>query len=139
MGYLPTYSPRYPPHCLLLSLPCVPPRHARACIQVANEVRNSILHLYGSYLSADGRAVDYKGMRADPRFRSFIDLTPELQKVRHGCWLVLVGPMACTPSCACGVCLYSCGTASVVYGLEPAGGCERVLHALAACAGAAKM
>jgi len=54
---------------------------ARPATQVASEVRSLILQLYDSHLSADGRAVSYKGIAGDPRFKAYVDATAELQRV----------------------------------------------------------
>ena len=40
-----------------------------------------VLALYDKHLAPDGRAVDYKGLGADPDFRTFVDATAELQKI----------------------------------------------------------
>lgn len=84
-------------------------------LQVSDELRGLILQLYSSYLSDDGYAVNYKGIRSDARFALFVAKTAELQKVRcgagqnvgcscsrarqhvclgHGCWF---GGCACAP------------------------------------------
>ena len=48
---------------------------------MAEQLRKSILALYDKHLAADGKAVDYKGLAADPDFRLFVDATAELQKL----------------------------------------------------------
>jgi hypothetical protein len=48
---------------------------------VAEQLRKSVLALYDKHLAADGKAVDYKGLAADPGFRLFVDATAELQKL----------------------------------------------------------
>ena len=50
-------------------------------VQVAEDLRMRVLALYDKHLAPDGRAVDYKGLGADPDFRTFVDATAELQKV----------------------------------------------------------
>ncbi|KAF8072648.1 Glutaredoxin [Scenedesmus sp. PABB004] len=58
------------------------PAPARPAQQVAEGLRARILALYDRHLSADGRAVSYAGLRADPDFWSYVDATAELQRVR---------------------------------------------------------
>ena len=48
---------------------------------VVEDVRNRILKLYDEFLSADGRAVDYKGLRESAGFAEFVDASEELQRV----------------------------------------------------------
>lgn len=48
---------------------------------VVEDVRNRILKLYDEFLSADGRAVDYEGLRASAGFAEFVDASEELQRV----------------------------------------------------------
>ena len=81
-------------------------------VQVAEQLRQSVLALYDKHLAADGKAVDYKGLSADPDFQLFVDATAELQKLdvsafsreeRLAFWIniynILVVSCAC-PSCA---------------------------------------
>ena len=81
-------------------------------LQVAEQLRQSVLALYDKHLAADGKAVDYEGLSADPDFRLFVDATAELQKLdmsafsreeRLAFWIniynILVVSCAC-PSCA---------------------------------------
>ena len=80
-------------------------------VQVAEQLRESVLALYDKHLAADGKAVDYEGLSADPDFRLFVDATAELQKLdmspfsreeRLAFWIniynILVVSCAC-PSC----------------------------------------
>lgn len=48
---------------------------------MSGDLRGRILELYDAYLAADGKAVDYDGMRGDPRFDAYVDATVELTKV----------------------------------------------------------
>ncbi|KAG2439584.1 hypothetical protein HXX76_004936 [Chlamydomonas incerta] len=57
---------------------------ARPANEVATGLRELILRLYDKHLSADGRAVSYGALRADPLFRDFVAATAELQKVDLG-------------------------------------------------------
>ena len=50
-------------------------------LQVAEALRRGILTLYDRHLAADGKSVDYKGLRADPDFQLFVDASAELQKL----------------------------------------------------------
>ena len=50
-------------------------------MQVAEQLRQSVLALYDKHLAADGKAVDYEGLSADPDFHLFVNATAELQKV----------------------------------------------------------
>ena len=50
-------------------------------MQVAEQLRESVLALYDEHLAANGKAMDYKGLSADPDFRLFVDATAELQKL----------------------------------------------------------
>lgn len=50
-------------------------------LQVAEQLRVSVLALYDKRLAADGRAVDYKGLGADPDFQLFVNATAELQRL----------------------------------------------------------
>lgn len=54
---------------------------ARSAVDVSGDLRGRILELYDAYLAADGKAVDYDGMRGDPRFDAYVDATVELTKV----------------------------------------------------------
>lgn len=58
------------------------PAPARPAEVVAEELRGRILALYDKYLSADGKSVQYKALRADPAFWEYVDATAELQRVR---------------------------------------------------------
>ena len=81
-------------------------------VQVAEQLRQSVLVLYDKHLAADGKAVDYEGLSADPDFQLFVDASAELQKLdvsafsreeRLAFWIniynILVVSCAC-PSCA---------------------------------------
>ena len=50
-------------------------------VQVAEQLRESVLALYDKHLAADGKAVDYKGLSTDLEFQLFVDATAELQKL----------------------------------------------------------
>ncbi|GLC71620.1 hypothetical protein PLESTF_001142000 [Pleodorina starrii] len=54
---------------------------ARPANEVAGSLRQLILELYDTHLSADGRSVSYGAMRSDPRFAAFVIATAELQVV----------------------------------------------------------
>lgn len=47
---------------------------------LALSIRNSILELYGKYLSNDGRAVDYNGLGASPEFNRYKQKAAMLQR-----------------------------------------------------------
>lgn len=96
------------------TLPCsgIAARKRCTLLQVAEQLRRSVLALYDKHLAADGKAVDYEGLSADPDFRLFVDATAELQKLdmsafsreeRLAFWIniynILVVSCAC-PSCA---------------------------------------
>ncbi len=74
-------------HCRLLSdyrtCPATCPLSVLPYTQVVTSLRGLILELYDAHLSPDGRTVDYRALKSDPRFRAFVDATAELQKV--GC------------------------------------------------------
>ena len=44
-------------------------------------LRQLILRLYDNYLTADGKALNYEALRADPLFSTYANATSELQKV----------------------------------------------------------
>ncbi len=72
----------FPPHAPRPNARCTrAPRRP----QVALSLRGLILKLYDKHLSADGRAVSYKGIKADPLFQEYVRATAELQKVRDTC------------------------------------------------------
>ncbi len=48
-----------------------------------SELRQLILELYERHLSPDGRAVSYRGIKADPLFRKYVNATAELQRVSN--------------------------------------------------------
>ena len=52
--------------------------------QVSEDLRRKLLKLYDTYMSADGREVNYIGLLHDDEFRSYVDSTAELQKVNLG-------------------------------------------------------
>lgn len=52
---------------------------ARPAAVVATRLRRKILALYSAFLSADGSAVDYRGIAASPLFVEYVDATVELQ------------------------------------------------------------
>jgi glutaredoxin len=54
---------------------------ARSAVEVSGDLRARILALYDSYLSADGKGVDYGNMKGDPQFDAYVDATVELTKV----------------------------------------------------------
>ncbi|CAK8672326.1 uncharacterized protein LOC143466002 isoform X2 [Clavelina lepadiformis] len=45
-------------------------------------IRKSILKLYGSYLSNDGKMVDYTGLGQSPEFEDYVQLSAQLQRVQ---------------------------------------------------------
>ena len=63
------------------------------CYATASElsslVRKTILQLYNKFLSADGKMVDYKGIRESKEFGSYVALSAQLQRVEvsafHSC------------------------------------------------------
>ncbi|CEG01687.1 Domain of unknown function DUF547 [Ostreococcus tauri] len=70
------------------SLGCAPLNCAKLYVgesrdakSVVEDVRNRILKLYDEFLSADGRAVDYAGLRASAGFKDFVESSEELQRV----------------------------------------------------------
>lgn len=54
---------------------------ARDAKIVAEDVRGRILKLYDEFLSDDGRAVDYDGVRQSDGFKDFVEACEELQRV----------------------------------------------------------
>ena len=57
------------------------PKAARPASVVADDLRQRILNLYESFLSPDGRAVDYAGLGASEAFADYVRATGELQEV----------------------------------------------------------
>lgn len=53
---------------------------ARAPSDISRSLRTLILGLYDKHLAADGKALDYQALRADPAFRTYVNATAELQK-----------------------------------------------------------
>ncbi|CAL1529942.1 unnamed protein product [Lymnaea stagnalis] len=49
--------------------------------QVSEQMRKSILKLYGRFLSEDGRSVDYEGMKKSEDFKAYVNLTKVLKIV----------------------------------------------------------
>lgn len=49
--------------------------------EVGNQMRKLILLIYGKYLSSDGKAVDYKGIKSSSEFETYKKLTKELLRV----------------------------------------------------------
>ena len=54
---------------------------AREAKIVVEDVRRRILKLYDEFLSSDGRAVDYDGIRSSNGFKEFVKASEELQRV----------------------------------------------------------
>ena len=48
---------------------------------VAEDLRKLILQIFASFLSSDGRKVDYKGIRESPMFDTYKSMARELQRV----------------------------------------------------------
>lgn len=54
---------------------------ARDAKTVVEDVRRRVSALYDDFLSADGRAFDYRGAAESAEFKAFVDVTRELQRV----------------------------------------------------------
>ncbi|XP_014667662.1 PREDICTED: uncharacterized protein LOC106809184 [Priapulus caudatus] len=48
---------------------------------LGESLRHQVLSIYGSHLSAEGKAVDYNGIAESEEFASYVNLTRELQRV----------------------------------------------------------
>jgi hypothetical protein len=68
-----------------LSEACVACLHrfgsARSPSQVSESLRQIILRLYDKHLASDGKALNYKALKQDPVFKTYVNSTAELQKV----------------------------------------------------------
>ena len=53
-------------------------------VAVSARLRTVLLALYDTHLADDGAAVDYDGLRRDPRFRAYVDLAASLDDVDLG-------------------------------------------------------
>lgn len=53
-------------------------------VVVSARLRTLLLALYDTHLADDGAAVDYDGLRRDPRFRAYVDLAASLDEVDLG-------------------------------------------------------
>jgi hypothetical protein len=50
-------------------------------LQLASKIQESILTLYGEYLTEDGKGVNYEGLKKSPLFSHYVNLTAQLQFV----------------------------------------------------------
>jgi len=48
---------------------------------VSESLRQIILRLYDKHLASDGKALNYKALKQDPVFKTYVNATAELQKV----------------------------------------------------------
>ena len=53
---------------------------ARDPSQISSSLRLIILYLYDKHLASDGKALNYKALKADPAFQTYVNATAELQK-----------------------------------------------------------
>lgn len=48
---------------------------------MSESLRQIILRLYDKHLASDGKALNYKALKQDPVFKTYVNATAELQKV----------------------------------------------------------
>ncbi|XP_064382280.1 uncharacterized protein LOC135331148 [Halichondria panicea] len=60
-----------------LSFACIP----RPAVDVAKDLRRYIVEIYDDFLTADGAAVDYRGISASKKFERYVHATAELKRV----------------------------------------------------------
>ena len=53
-------------------------------VVISSRLRALLLALYDDYLTDNGGAVDYKGLRSDSRFRAYVDLAASLESIDLG-------------------------------------------------------
>ena len=54
---------------------------ARSPSEVSESLRQIILRLYDKHLASDGKALNYKALKQDPVFKTYVNATAELQNV----------------------------------------------------------
>lgn len=52
---------------------------ARSPSEVSESLRQIILRLYDKHLASDGKALNYKALKQDPVFKTYVNATAELQ------------------------------------------------------------
>jgi len=51
----------------------------KACVACLHRLRQIILRLYDKHLASDGKALNYKALKQDPVFKTYVNATAELQ------------------------------------------------------------
>ena len=76
-----TNPPRVRPSSTPLSSSSAPSPPSSDPVVVSARLRTLLLALYDTHMTDDGAAVDYAGLRGDPRFRAYVDLAAALDDV----------------------------------------------------------